>query len=161
MSPPSHPSPPPQSLTTPPASSTSSPPAATSHGDSPSSKNPSNTPSATHARSSEAAPGLRRSSNVSRHRRIASRYRGSTSFFRNGNPVATTALSAGDPDTESREPSSPHAPRPRPPIHIEPRNGAWTAAATGRPSSTRATDTPTAQNPCTKFVVPSRGSTTQ
>ena len=65
MSPPSHArSSPVQSVTTPPASSINSPPAATSHGASASSKKPSNTPSATHARSSAAAPGRRRSSNA-------------------------------------------------------------------------------------------------
>src|SRR3954451_25219140 len=165
MSPANQPSPPRQSLTTPPASCTSSPPAATSQGASATSKNPSNTPHAVHARSRLAAPGRRRSSNASSAADIDRRYPGNRSFRRNGNPVATTA-EAGGRELTRHGPTAPDArshtvPPPAAACHTSPRNGATTAPATGRSPSASATDTPTAQNPCTKFVVPSSGSTTQ
>src|SRR4029079_6634047 len=128
------------------------PPAATSHAANPSSKNPSNTPHAVHARSRDAAPGLRRSSNASSAADIDRRYRASRSLRRNGNPVATTAevgtreLTRHGADPEAR---SHTAPPPAAACHPSPRNGATTAPATDRSSSTSATDTPTAQNPCT------------
>ena len=53
------------------------------------------------------------------------------------------------------------APSPAAACQQSPRNGAAIAPATGRSSSTSATDTPTAMKPWTKLVVPSSGSTTQ
>src|SRR4051812_38996098 len=153
MPPPSQPSPPFQSLTTPPPSWTRSPPAATSHGASPSSKNPSNTPHAVHARSNDAAPGRRRSSNASSAADIDRRYRASRSLRRNGNPVATTADAGGRELTRQGAAAAPGRSQTQPPsaaaCHTSSRNGAATAPATGRSSSTNATDTPTAQNPWT------------
>ena len=159
-----------QSVTTPPASSTSRPPAATSHGASASSKKPSNTPAAIHARSRQAAPGRRRSSNAPSARRERPQVRGaSSSLRRKGNPVAdhrarrargrTRARGSGSPrGSRARSPERPRRARPLQVVAQERRADRRRRPAAVPHERHRDAHGP---NPCTKFVVPSSGSTTQ
>ena len=78
---------------------------------------------------------------------------------RNGKPVAQMASSVGR-STRIGAPSR-NAPPPSLAEYPRPSMGARITPTTGRPSATSATDTPTTGKPCTKFAVPSRGSTNQ
>jgi hypothetical protein len=85
---------------------------------------------------------------------------GSSRFARNGKPVAQMALSGARPDTRIGAPSL-VAPPPARAAYTLPSMGARITPTTGTPAATSATDTPTTGKPCTKFAVPSSGSTNQ
>ena len=97
----------------------SSPPAATSHGASPSSKNPSNTPQAVQARSRQAAPGRRRSSNAIQrqlHRRqVARQPILAPEREPGGHDRAARAHARSRRTASTRRPGAPTRPRPRAP----------------------------------------------
>jgi hypothetical protein len=165
MSPRRNPGPPFQSVTRPPASWISTAPAATSQEPSESSKNPSNVPSATHARSSGRRAGAPQVLEARRTRRGRPRGTGAPApSVGTGSPcpprLAPPLVRRPGSVRRARRRASGTAPAARG-AQVASRNGAWTAPASGRPSSTRATETPTAQKPWMKFTVPSSGSTTQ
>jgi hypothetical protein len=125
---------------------------------------PSNTPAATHAR--PAPPSWRRRSSNRSSALGARPGTGSAALASEREPGAHHRALDGSRRHRQPQPRPRHrlAPSTRPPAPRRPRlpqdrrvdgPGRWPAA------STSATETPTAQNPCTKFVVPSSGSTSQ